>query len=86
MFKYNYQTSQAYKLAYDCNLMNKEDYGISEIIQIENFLQDYQIILIEAKCINQITYFGPEKLKKIILYCKDEHYYMIKSLPAFYEK
>ena len=84
--KYNYQTSQAYKLAYDCNLMNKEDYGISEIIQIENFLQDYQIILIEAKCINQITYFGPEKLKKIILYCKDEHYYMIKSLPAFYEK
>ena len=59
---------------------------MNEIKKVETFLKDYQIIVINGDITNEIDYAGPLKEKKLILYLKDGHYDLIKSIPAFFNK
>ena len=59
---------------------------MNEIKKVETFLKDYQLIVINGDITNEIDYAGPLKEKKLILYLKDGHYDLIKSIPAFFNK
>ena len=83
----NLQTRKAYEIVSKFGWYDKKTFGIIDIMTIEKYLQHYMVILIDGDCLNKIVYKSDiDKDKKIILYCKNQHYYMIKSLPAFYEK
>lgn len=80
----NLQTREAYKLALELNFPLHLAIGLEEIHIIECYLQDYQLIVIDSNALHQIVYMGEQKCKKIILYCHDNHFYVINSLNAFY--
>ena len=77
---------QARELAFTLNLDIYKPINLDDIKQVELFLRDYQIIILNGDNANEIEYVGPQKEKKIILYLKDGHYDFIKSLPAFLNK
>ena len=82
----NLQTRKVYEIAFKLNLNVNEPLGINEIIKIEMFLENYQIIVLNGDNANEFDDVGPEKDKKIVLYLKDNHFDFIKSLPAFLDK
>lgn len=80
----NLQTTEAILLANTLGLPFDKPIGLNEIQLVERHLEDYQLIVIDANCLNQIVYMGNRKSKTIVLYCHDNHYFLIKSLPSFY--
>ena len=48
--------------------------GISELIKVEKYLQDYQFIVIDGNNLCSVVYAGNKKDKKIFLHYKDNHY------------
>jgi hypothetical protein len=82
----NLQTSKAYELAMKLNINFNQPLGINVIKKIEIFLKDYHIIVLNGDNANEFDYDGPEKVKKIILYLKDNHYDFIKSRPPIFDK
>jgi hypothetical protein len=81
------QTNEAIKL---CKMVIKNYsasamYGIADIVKIEQVIENYQIRVIHVdEEYKQIQYGGDEKAKKINLVYYENHFEMIKSLPAFY--
>ena len=80
------QKRKALQLAFNLNLPIDQPLGLNEIKKIELYLKNYQLIVINGDNTNQIDYAGPYQEQKIILYLKDGHYDLIKSLPAFFNK
>jgi hypothetical protein len=82
--KNNLQSRLAYQLARSVNLNTELPIGIKEIKRVEHYLKDYQLFVIDADCMHGFIYVGKTREKKIFLYLKNQHYYMVKSLAAFY--
>ena len=80
------QTRKAYEIAFKLNLNINEPLGFNQIREVEKYLHDYQIIILNGDNANEFDYVGPQKDKKIVLYLKDNHYDFVKSLPAFLNK
>ena len=78
------QTRMAYDLAHKIKLDHMKPIGIVELKIIETYLEEYQLYVIDAHCMNSFIYIGPEKAKKIHLYYHDNHYDLIKSLKGFF--
>ena len=81
-----YQKRMALKLAFDCNLNINMPIGFNELEKVEEFIKDYQIIVINGDSMNEFDYVSPFKDKKIVLYLKEGHYDFVKSIPAFFNK
>lgn len=60
--------------------------GLDEIKQFETILPDYQFVVVSAEHGHSIIHKGPEKDKQIILLMHDNHFEVIKSLPAFFSR
>jgi hypothetical protein len=80
----NLQTIEARKLAFSLGFSDNTPVGLKEIEIVEKHLNEYQIIVIDSIMLNNIVYMGNEKRKKLVLYIHNNHYYVIKSLPAFF--
>ena len=81
------QTNEAIKLCQKVikNYSASAMYGIADIVKIEQVIENYQIRVIHVdEEYKQIQYGGDEKSKKINLVYYENHFEMIKSLPAFY--
>ena len=82
----SFQTRKAYELAFKLNININEPIGFDKIKQVELYLENYQIIILNGNNANEFDYVGPVKPKQIVLYLKDNHYDFVKSLPAFFNK
>jgi hypothetical protein len=83
----NLQTLEALKLASKIGLSPDKPIGLKEISVIQSYLDDYRIIVIDSSMLNSIVYNEyVHRTKKIILYIHNNHFYVVKSLPAFYCK
>lgn len=82
----NLQNIKAYELAFKLNININHPLGYDEISRVENYLKQYQILILNGDNANEFDYIGPVKEKKIVLYLKDNHYDFVKSLPAFFDK
>ena len=60
--------------------------GLEEVKQFQRYLSEYQINVVSKDHQNSIIYSGPEKEKKIYLFLHDNHYDVIKSMPAFFAR
>ena len=80
------QNRRAIEIASKLGFNFDEKIGIKEIKIIEEYLKDYQFIVIDGDTINEIIYIGPQKEKKIMLYHHNQHFDTIKSLPGFFSK
>ena len=80
----NMQTSLAIKLASDVGLPINEPLGIQDIVKVEKFLKIYQIIVINGDIMCEIDYAGDHQEKKIFLFYQNNHFDVIKSIPAFF--
>ena len=69
--KNNFQTREAYLLANQLGFDINKPIGLDEIQQVEKYLQNYQIFVIDAACLHNIVYIGPPREYKICLYLKD---------------
>jgi hypothetical protein len=57
--------------------------GIREVFQIESFLEDYCITLIDGNCSNKFFYKGGKKDKYLYIMYTNSHYNVITSMPAY---
>ncbi len=80
------QNRRAIEIASKLGFNFDEKIGIKEIKIIEEYLKNYQLIVIDGDAINEIIYIGPQKEKKIMLYHHNQHFDTIKSLPGFFSK
>ena len=60
--------------------------GIDEIKSFQTVLPDYQIHVVSRDHFNGMIYTGPEADKKIYLYLHNNHYDVITSMAAFFNK
>ena len=80
----NIQTSLAIKLAHDVGLPINEPLGIKDLMKVESFLKEYQIIVINGDIMSEIDYARDFQEKKIVLFYQNNHFDVIKSIPAFF--
>ena len=77
-----------YKIAKDLNFDSESEMGISEIKQIEKYLKEYQIMLLDWKKSKSVPVYlnsDAESKKYIYILLYQHHYYTIKSIAQFYE-
>ena len=80
----NMQTSLAIKHAHDVGLPINEPLGIKDLMKVESFLKEYQIIVINGDIMSEIDYARDFQEKKIVLFYQNNHFDVIKSIPAFF--
>ena len=81
-----YQNDMALSIASTLNLNINDNIGINELCRIEKHIQNYHITVFYNELMNEILYKGVEKEKKIFLFFHNNHFDVIRSLPAFYGK
>ena len=81
-----FQNDMALSIANTLNLNINDNIGIIELSRIEKHIENYQIIVFNNELMNEIMYKGVEKEKKIYLFFHNNHFDVIRSLPAFYGK
>ena len=79
------QTRLAHELHEKCNVPIAEC-GLSEVKQFQTHLTEYQINIVSKEHQNSIIFAGPEAAKRVYLYCHDNHYDVITSMPAFFAR
>jgi hypothetical protein len=60
--------------------------GLTEIFQIEAFLEDYCITLIDGHCLSKFYYKGPKKDKYLYILYSRSHYNVILSMKSYIEQ
>ena len=63
--------------------VSREPCGVNEIKKFQAVLNNYQLYVISKDHFNSIIYKGQDSDNKIFLYCHDQHYDVITSMPAF---
>lgn len=74
----------AFELANKLGFDIRKPLTIEDLIRVEKYLKNYQLIIINGDLMSEIVYAGEFKFKKIILFYHDNHYDPVKSMPAFF--
>jgi hypothetical protein len=81
------QTLEAMEYAMRSNFdLDKNFADLNDLKNVEDFLQDYQFIVISGDDHFEFLYSGPTKNIKLFLLYYNNHFYPILSMPAFYNK
>ena len=82
----NLQTCLSINLANELGFDINKSLGIEDLIKVEKFLKDYQLIIINGDLMSEFSYVGDYRDKKIILFYHNNHFDTVKSLPAFFSR
>ena len=78
------QDALAFELANKLGFDTHKPLTIEDLIRVEKYLKNYQLMIINGDLMSEIVYAGELKMKKIILFYHDNHYDTVKSLPVFF--
>ena len=73
----NLQTCLSINLANELGFDINKSLGIEDLIKVEKFLKDYQLIIINGDLMSEFSYVGDYRDKKIILFYHNNHFLRI---------
>ena len=78
---------RALKLMEECNMTVdlERSYSLNDVKKVQDlYKNEYQIIVVEKSCINEVIFLGPMAEKKVVLFHSNEHFDTVNNINGFF--